>query len=326
MQRSVRLFAAAAIAGATFFNSASAQTSSSYPSKPITTMIGYTAGGLTDVMTRTLVERMSQELGQTVIVDNKPGAATSIASASVAQANPDGYTLLMGTTSLAINPALQPKLEPRDPITSLEPVGTAYFTPFTLLVRSDLPVNSLEEFVDYARQNAGKLSVASSGVGAVNHLLLELFKKEADVDLMHVPYKGASQALIDLRGGRIDATFATPLDAVPVAQTGDGRILAVTSAQPIDLLPDVPTVASTYPGVVGVFWQGLFAPAGTPVEVRDRLAAALRVATTDAALKESAAGRGVVFMPGGPEELRKQLADETVMWGQIIRDAQIQAQ
>jgi tripartite-type tricarboxylate transporter receptor subunit TctC len=296
---------------------------SDYPSRPTTMVIGYAAGGLTDTMTRLLAERMARELGQQIVVENRAGAATSIASAQVAQAKPDGYTLLMGTTSLAINPALQPTLAPRDPQRELLPIGLAYQSPFALLVRSSLGVQNLAEFIAHAKANPDRLSVASSGIGSVNHLLLELFNRGAGVKLTHVPYKGAAPAIVDLRGGRIDATFATPLDAVPVTKDGAGRILAVTSAERLALLPDVPTVAQTLRGFNGVFWQGLFAPAGTPEPVQRRLTAALRAATDDAELRAKVAERGVTLNTGGPDVLRKLLADESELWGKLIRDANI---
>ena len=317
MQR--RTFVSALIATA----AAGTNAQETYPNRPVTVLIGYTAGGLTDVMTRTLCERMGRELGQNMLVDNKAGAATSIASAAVAQARPDGYTLLMGTTTLAINPTLQPNLAPKQPAVELVPVGTAYYTPFALLVRKDLPAQTLAEFVAYAKANPGKVTVASSGVGSVNHLLLEMFSRRAGVKMVHVPYKGATPALIDLRGGRVDATFATPLDAMPVARDGGGRLLAVTSAEPLPLSADTPTVAQSFPGFNGVFWQGLFAPKGTPDAIVRRLSDALRVATTDPELRRRSAERGVTLQPGGADDLRRQLVAESDTWGRIIREADI---
>jgi len=286
-------------------------------------LIGYTAGGLTDVMTRTLAERMGRDLGQSILVDNKAGAATSIASSLAAQARPDGYTLLMGTTSLAINPALQPNLPPKSPETELVAIGTAYYTPFALLVRKDLLAKNLAQFIAHAKANPGKLTVASSGIGSVNHLLLELFNRQAGVQLIHVPYKGATQALVDLRAGRIDATFATPQDAIPLMTDGSGRILAITSSEVLALLPNIPTVAQTLPGFNGVFWQGLFAPKGTPEAVVQRISDALRAATTDPELRKKVSERGVTLQTGGPEDLRRQLMNESAMWGRTVREANI---
>ncbi|PLC53982.1 transporter [Pollutimonas nitritireducens] len=295
----------------------------SYPSRTITTVSGYAVGGLSDTMTRLINEKISAELGQSVVIEVKPGAATSIASVHVIRAKPDGYTMLMGTSSLVINPILQPNLEPREPLKVLEPVGTAYFTPFALLVRDGLPVSSLEQFVEYAKENPAKLTVGISGIGAVNHLLLELFKREANINVVQVAYKGASPTLVDLQGGHIDATFATPADAAAVVSSGKGRILAVTSENPLDMLPGVPALAETYPGVVGVFWQGVFAPKGTDPAVLRRFGDALYKATTDPELRAAVAQRGVVLQPGNAEALRTLLHTETERWGRIIRDGQI---
>lgn len=294
-----------------------------YPSRTISMVVGYAAGGLTDVMSRTIADRMRHELGQAIIVENKTGAATSIASTHVSRARPDGYTLLMGTSTLAINPALQPNLTPRDPKRDLVPIGTGYHTPFLLLVSSTVPARSLAEFIAYAKANPDRVNVGSSGVGAVNHLLLEMFNRRAGVKMVHVPYRGAAPTLMDLREGRIQATFATPMDAVPVARENKGRILAVTSASRIPLLPDTPAVAETFPGFNGVFWQALFAPAGTPEPVVKRLAAALRAATEDKELRARVGERGVVMTAGGPDDLRRLLETETDAWGKLIRDAEI---
>lgn len=320
MQRRTLLAGGLALVLAKPFGAARAAT---YPDRPISMVIGYTAGGLTDVMSRLIADRMAAELGQNVIVENRPGAAASIAAAKVMEAPPDGYTLLLGTASLAINPTLQPRLTPRAPPKDLLPIGTAYFSPFVLLVRDDFPATNLKEFIAYAKSHPGEINVASSGNGAVNHLLLEMFNRRAQVELTHIPYKGASQALVDLRGGRIAATFATPTDALPVMRAGAGRILAVTSAERIALLPEVPAIAETLPGFHGVFWQALFAPVGTPPAITDKLAAALRASTEDAALRAQVQERGITLQSGGPEQLRKQLTDETQMWRQLITDAGI---
>lgn len=304
----------------------SAYAQSEYPIRPIRVIVGYAAGGLTDVMTRLLGERMSRELGQPIVVENKVGAAASLAATFVAQSPPDGYTVLMGTTTLAINPALQPSLMPRNPIAELDPIGLAYETPFVLLTGKNVPAQSFKEFLAYAKERPGQLNVASSGNGAVNHLILEMVSRRAGVQLMHIPYKGAAPAIVDILAGRLDATFATPLDAVPVSEQGAGRILAVTSSKPVSLLPNVPPVADTLPGVQGVFWQALFVPKGTPEPIIAKLANALRVATEDAELRSKVAERGVTMLTGGPDELRAFLKSETDDWGKLIREAGIKVE
>ena len=299
---------------------------SEYPTRPIRVIVGYAAGGFTDVMTRMLGERMSRELGQPIVVENKVGAAASLAATFVVQSPPDGYTVLMGTTSLAINPSLQPSLTPRNPMAELDPIGLAYETPFVLLTSKNIPARSFAEFLAYAKEKPGQLNVASSGNGAVNHLILEMVSRRAGVQLMHIPYKGAAPAIIDILAGRLDATFATPLDAVPVSEQGAGQILAVTSNKRVALLPNVPPVAETLPGVQGVFWQALFVPKGTPEPIITKLANALRIATEDAQLRSKVAERGVTMMTGGPEELRAFLKSETDDWGKLIREAGIKVE
>lgn len=304
-----------------FFNASSnvALADSVYPNRPIRVVVGYAAGGLTDVMTRMVAERMSRELGQAIVVENKPGAAATIAATSVAQAQPDGYTVLMATTTLAINPTLQPSLSPKNPMVELAPVGLVYESPFVLLVSKKVPVSSLAEFITYAKARPGLMNVAISGNGAVNHLILEMFNRQAGVKLTAIPYKGASPAIVDIHGGRLDATFATLLDAIPATENGAAKILAVTSRERIPALPEAPPIADTLPGFRGVLWQGLFAPAGTPEPIIARLASALRVATQDDALRAKVSERGVTLLTGGPSELGALLKSETEVWGSLIR-------
>jgi tripartite-type tricarboxylate transporter receptor subunit TctC len=320
------LCAIAVLAAVSVLGTSQAEAQSDYPSRPVRLVVGYAAGGLTDVMSRMLGERMSRELGQPVIVENKPGAGTALASTAVAQAAPDGYTLLMGTTSLAINPALQPTLTPKNPLAELQPIGIAYESPFVLLVGKAIPAQNLAEFVAYAKSRPGQLNVGSSGNGAVNHLILEMFNRQAGVQLTHVPYKGAAPAILDIHAGRLDATFATPLDAIPATAEGNARILAVTSSEPIDLLPDAPPIARTLPGFRGVFWQGLFVPVGTPEAISRKLEAALRAATEDPALRAKIAERGVTMLTGDASVMRSVLKAETDVWGDLIRAANLKVE
>lgn len=319
-----RLFLAAGIGLPALVQAAAAQ--DGYPARPIKIVIGYSPGGLSDTMTRLIAEHMSRDLGQAVVVENRVGAATSIASAFVARSAPDGYTLLMGTTSLAINPALQPNLQPRDPQTELRPLGMAYDSPFVLIVRATLPVRSLDEFVAYARANPGALEMGSSGTGAVNHLLIEMLSRKAGISVVPIPYTGAAPTMIDLRGGRIAATFATPIDAVPLIQDGTAFAIAVSSPNRVSILPDTPAAAEKVPGVYGTFWQGLFAPAGTPDAVAQVLTAALERAARDPEIAKRAAERGVVMQPGNASVLRERLATDTAQWGDLIRAANIKPQ
>lgn len=296
-----------------------------FPNRSIVIVSGYAPGGMTDLTTRSIAERMQRELGQSVVVDVKTGGATAIASTYVAQARPDGHTLLMGATSLAINPALQPSLTPKDPMRELTPIGMGYRSPFVLHVHPSLPARTLAEFVTYAKANPGKINFGSSGTGAVNHLCIALLAKAAGIDVVHVPYRGGAPALLDLREGRIDAMFQAAFETLPVLREGVTRAIAVSSAQRLSLLPDVPAIAETYPGFDAVYWQGLFGPAGLPEPVVRRLGAALRAATEDTVLRAKLAEQGVMLQTGDDAYLRDLLASETRNWGDIIREGNIRA-
>jgi tripartite-type tricarboxylate transporter receptor subunit TctC len=297
-----------------------------WPSRPISVLSGYAPGGVTDTASRAVSERMARELGQPMVVENKVGAATAVASTAVAQAKPDGYTLLMGTTTLAINPALQPSLTPKEPLKVLAPIGPVFTHAFVLHVHPDLPVHSVAELIAWAKANPGKLNFGSSGTGAVNHLALALLAQRAGIEVTHVPYRGGSPALLDLRTGRIQAMFQAVLEALPTLREGATRGLAVSTLQRDPTVPDLPPVADTVPGFEAVFWQGLFAPADTPQPIVDRLSEALRTSNADPALIARMAESGVVLQRGGPADLRGLVERETVQWGTLIRDAGIRAE
>ncbi|HYF07313.1 MAG TPA: tripartite tricarboxylate transporter substrate binding protein [Acetobacteraceae bacterium] len=294
-----------------------------FPARTITVLNGYPPGGVTDTASRVVAQRMERELGQSLVVENRPGGATSLASTQVAQARPDGYTLLMGTSTLAINPALQPSLTPREPMRELAPIGMVFRTAFVLHVHPSLPVNSVAELVAHARANPGRVNFGSSGTGAVNHLCLEMFRQQARIDVTHVPYRGGAPALLDLQAGRIQAMFAAVLEALPSVRDGRTRGLGISSLNRVSVLPDLPPVAETLPGYEGVFWQGLFAPAGTPAPVIARLATALGAATSDPALIARMAEQGVEIVNGDATVLRRTLEEDTVRWGRVVREGNI---
>jgi len=297
-----------------------------YPNRAISVVSGYAPGGVTDVVSRAVAARMAQELGATMVVENRVGAATAVGNTHVAQARPDGYTLLMGTSTLAINPALQPNLTPRDPARELAPVGMVFRSPFVLHVHPSLPIHNMAEFLAYARANPGRLNIGSSGTGAVNHLSQALLVARTGVELVHVPFRGGAPGLLELRAGRIQGMFNATQEAQPVVREGATRALGVTSLTRVPTLPDVPPIADTVPGYEAMFWQGLFAPAGTPAPIIARLEAALRVATTDPALVSRMAEQGVEMVSGGADELRVLLARELVSWAEVIRGQNIRAE
>ena len=294
-----------------------------WPSRAVTIVEGYPPGGVTDLASRAVAERMARELAVPVVVDNRPGAATSVAATYVARARPDGYTLVMGTTTLAINQTLQPTLTPRDPGRELDPIGMVFRTPFILHVHPSIPVRSTAELIDYAKANPGKVLFASPGTGAVSHLCLELFKARAGIDIVHVPYRGGAPAALDLRQGRVHAMFQAPQEAAPTLREGATRGLSVTAPTRLADYPALPPINETIPGFEVFFWQGLFAPAGTPAAVIERAGAALRAATDDAANRARLAEQGVELVSGDAEMLRQTLAADTARWGNVIREAGI---
>ncbi len=294
-----------------------------YPTRAIAVASGYAAGGVTDIVSRAVSARMERELGQPMVVENRVGAATAVANTHVAQARPDGYTLLMGTSTLAINPALQPNLTPREPMRALDPIGMVFRSAFVLHVNPALPVRNMAEFLAYCRAHPGRVNFGSSGTGAVNHLSQALLAARANLDVVHVPFRGGAPALIELRAGRIQAMFSAVQEALPATREGATRAIGISSATRNALLPDVPPVGDAVPGFETVFWQGLFAPTGTPAPIIARLGTALRAATTDAALIARMAEQGVDIVTGDATALRDTLARETVMWGDLIRTANI---
>jgi tripartite-type tricarboxylate transporter receptor subunit TctC len=295
------------------------------PEKPITVLLPYAPGGVTDTVSRAVCEAVARDLGRPVVMENRPGAGTAVANAAVARAAPDGHTLLMSTTSLAINPALQPNLEPKEPLKALTPIGMVFRTGFVLHCNRDLPVTDLASFIAYAKARQGQLSYGSSGVGAVNHLGFELFKKMAGLDITHIPYRGGVPALADMLGGRIAAMFSATFEAGEPVKAGRTRGLAFSMANPTPVLPDLPTVAKTIPGFDVPFWEAMFAPAGTPPHVIARLTRALQAATSDANLvaRFAATGTNVAFEDAAA--VRRQFELDLARWGAIIREQGITA-
>jgi tripartite-type tricarboxylate transporter receptor subunit TctC len=312
-------------AAATLLAPAIARADARWPERPVTLVNPYAPGGSTDFSTRLIAARMEQALGQSIVVEPRPGAGTAVANAHVAAQRPDGYTLLMGTTSMAVLPALQPASQPRDPAAAFTPCGTGPRSPFVLHVHPDLPVRSTAELIAHAKANPGRISWGSSGTGAINHMSFELFRVRAGIDAVHVPYRGGAPALLDLQAGRIQAMFASTQEAAPSIGAGKTRGIAVTAAQRIARLPDLPTVAETLPGFETVFWQGVFGPAGLPAGIVARIEAACIAATGDATVIERLAGAGIEAWPGNAETLRTTLARDLETWTGIVRAANIQA-
>lgn len=299
-----------------------ARAQDAFPSRPITIVNAYAAGGQTDIATRLTADRLTAAIGQRVVVENRVGGATSIASTAVMQARPDGYTLLAGTSSLAINPTLQPRLTPRDPQAELAPVGMVYRGAFVFHIYPGHPARTLSEFIAYAKAHPGELNYGGV-VGTVVHLAMEMLCQRAGIQMTAVPNRGGVEGLLDLQAGRIHCNFQSPVEAMPSLQEGRTRALAISSRQRLANLPDVPTVAETLPGFEAVLWMALFAPAGTPEPVVNRVAAALNTVTGDRDYQARMAQIGLAAETGGPADVRALLAADTANWRKVITEAGI---
>jgi tripartite-type tricarboxylate transporter receptor subunit TctC len=291
-----------------------------YPERPITLVVPFPAGGSTDLVARVVAERMGKELGQSIIVENRGGAGGNIGSAAVAKADPDGYTILMGTVAThALNPALYRKM-PYDAVADFAPVALLVVVPNVLVVNPDFPAKNVQELIALLKEKPGEYSYASSGNGTPLHLSGELFKSMAGVDMVHIPYKGAGPALIDVMGGHVPIMFDNLPSSTEHIRAGKMRGLAVTTAERAPSMPDLPTIAeSGLPGYETYTWNALFAPAGTPKDVIDRLNAAANAAVADPDVQAKLKDVGAVPKGSTPEELASHVQAELAKWAPVVK-------
>lgn len=292
-----------------------------YPNQPIRIVVGYAAGGTTDILARSLGEQMGKILGQTIIVDNKPGAASNIGAAYVAQSKPDGYILYMATVaSHGINPALYKGKLTFDPIKDFAPVSLVASIPLALVTSVKLPVKSLTEFVDYARKNPGKLNYASSGNGSPGHLAAAMFNEAMKIDVVHIPFKGGALANTSVIAGDTQLTFATLPGVLPHVQAGKLNVLAVTTATRSKEIPETPTIAEAakLPDYEINTWNALLAPKGTPPAIVERLNAAIAQAMKSPDLIQRFEREGATPVTSTPEQLNTFIAAEIVKWGKVV--------
>ena len=307
---------------ATILLSAGPLLADDYPTHNVNIIVPFTPAGATDILGRMSALALEQRLGKSFVVENRPGAGQQIGVNAVAKAEPDGYTLLVSTSSaMAINPTLYKKIA-YDPVKDFQPIVMLAHLPFILLVNNDLPVKNLAEFIAYAKNNPGKLSFGSGGVGASHHLYGELFKSLTGVQMTHVPYKGTAPALNDLIAGHIQVLFADAPPALPQIQGGKVRALGVTTGKRIPAAPDVPPIGETVAGFDSAPWQMLAAPAATPAPIIARLHKEMvgYIASADGHKKLLDMGL-VPGEPTPPAELAKFVAREVVAWGEIVRKA-----
>jgi tripartite-type tricarboxylate transporter receptor subunit TctC len=318
-------WASALLFALVFLASAGVRAQAGYPSRPVRIVVPSPPSGGTDIIGRVLAQHFSKALGQQFVVENRAGAGNMIGIEAVARAAPDGYTLLMVPSTLALNSVLYKKV-PYDPIRDFAPVTLAATAPNILIVNTALPAKSLAELIALAKQKPGALSYGTPGVGTSPHMAMELLKSMAGIDVQHVPYKGTAPALTDVMSGQIAAMFANALTARPQIDSGRVRALAVSGPKRIEALPGVPPVAETVPGYEAMQWYGLVAPAGTPPAIIARLNAEALKALRSGEMKERLALDGAEPVGSTPAEFGALIRSELEKWSRVARSANIEPQ
>jgi tripartite-type tricarboxylate transporter receptor subunit TctC len=293
-----------------------------YPSRPVHIIVPYAAAGPNDIVARVVSQWLSERLAQPFVIENRPGAGTNIGTEMVVHAPPDGYTVLVVSSSHAINATLYDKLN-FSFVRDIAPVASIMRVPNVMLVNPAFPARSVREFIDYGRANPGKLNFASSGIGASNHMSGELFKAMTGLDMTHVPYRSSGPALTDLISGQVQVMFDAMSSSVEHIRAGRLRPLGVTTATKADALPEVPVVAEVVPGYEVSNWFGFGMPRSTPADVVTAFNKAVNEALADPKLKARLAELGGILMPGSPADFGKLIAEETEKWGKVIRSANI---
>ncbi|GMV56282.1 MAG: hypothetical protein AMXMBFR6_20870 [Betaproteobacteria bacterium] len=298
-----------------------------YPSKPIRLLVPYSSGGGTDIMARAAAQKLSESLGQPIVVENRLGAGGNIAAEAVAKAAPDGYTLFFGATGpLAINPTLYAKL-PFDPVKDFAPIGLVGTLPLFLVVPASHPAQSVKDFIAFSKARPGQLNYASAGVGGTTHLAMELFKATAGLDIVHVPYKGTTAGMADMLAGNIQVMFDGWVGTVPQVRTGKLRYLGVATSKRSSFATELPTVAEQgFPGFEASVWYGLLAPAGTPRDIVNKLSVELAKVMALPELRERFASLGMEPLTGTPEQFANFMRTETVKWAKVVRDSGAKAE
>jgi tripartite-type tricarboxylate transporter receptor subunit TctC len=295
-----------------------------YPTKPVRLVVGFAAGGGSDINARVMGQWLSERLGQQFVIENRPGAGTNIATEAVVKSPPDGYTLLMVTPANAINATLYDKLNfvfLRD----IVPVAGMIRVPNVMEVNPSVPANTVAEFIAYAKANPGKINFASGGIGSAAHISGELLKMIAGVNMLHVPYRGGASALTDLMGGQVQMMFDPVPTSIEYIKARKVRALAVSTATRSEALPDIPTLGDFLPGFEASNWYGVGAPKNTPVEIVEKLNKEMNAALADPEMKVRLADLGGTVIPGSPAQFAKLIADETEKWAKVIKFAGLKA-
>jgi tripartite-type tricarboxylate transporter receptor subunit TctC len=295
-----------------------------YPTRPVRIIVGFAAGGAPDIHARLIGQGLSERLGQQFVVENRPGAASNLATEAVVRAPPDGYTLLQFGPSSAINATLYKRLN-FNFTHDIEPVASIVRIPMVMLVNPSLPAKTVPEFIAYAKANPGKVSMASTGVGSTTHMTGEMFKIIADIELVHVPYRGGTAVVADLIGGQVQVLFVGT-ETIEHIRSGKLRAIAVTTTTRLDLLPDIPTLGEFLPGFEASVWFGIGAPRNTPPDIIEKLNKEINAALAEPKLKARLAELGGTVLAGSPTNFGKLIADETEKWGKVIKSAGIKAE
>ncbi len=300
---------------------ASAQSSAQFPDKPIRLIVAYAPGGATDIVARMLAQELTPIMGQSVIVENRAGGGTLVGTDSIKRASPNGYSLLFGTNAFVITPLLH-NTPTYDPVKDFSPVSQTTIQPLGLLVTPGLNIKTVEQLIDYAKKNPGKLNFASSGNGSAQHLAGESFRIAAGINLVHVPYKGAGPALVDLIAGRVDMMFTSLVGNAENIKEGRLVLVATSGVKRGSATLNVPTVAQTLPGFEAYTWQGVIAPAGTPVAVVEKLNAAIKKVAGNPKFYEKLAAQGMEVQTSSPSEFKARLASDAAKYKELLQRTQ----
>ncbi|HZN27530.1 MAG TPA: tripartite tricarboxylate transporter substrate binding protein [Burkholderiales bacterium] len=318
----MKLFCISAIALTALATTAFSQDATNYPSRPIRVIVPFAPGGGLDISTRLIAQKLTEKWGQNIVVDSRPGAATIVGTEIASKAAPDGYTLLMITTTFAINPGLYPKL-PYDPVKDFTPVTQLNSQPNVVVVTPSFPGKSVKDLMALAKAKPGELTFATPGAGSAPHLSAEMFQRAAGVSMIHVPYKGIPPAVTDVIGGRVTMLFTTTISAAPHIKAGKLRALAITSAKRQSSMPDVPTIGETLPGYRAEAFQGMVAPAGVPQAIVNKVSAEVARIVRLPDVSQRFELDGAEPVGSTPKEFAAFLRAEMQKWNKVIKDAGI---
>jgi tripartite-type tricarboxylate transporter receptor subunit TctC len=319
MTRSIHARAACTAAGLAIMISCAFAQSSDYPTRPVRWVVGFAAGGSSDIVARLMSDWLQERLGQPFLVENRPGAGSNLAAEAVVNAPPDGYTLLSVTSANAINATVNKKSLPFDLIKQIAPVAGTARGPNVMVVHPSIPASTVAEFIAYAKANPGKINMGSAGVGTTSHLAGELFKAMAGVELVHVPYRGSAPALTDLVGGQVQVMFDAMITTLPHIQAGKLRALGVTTATRSPVLASLPAIAESVPGYEAVIWYGVGVPQGTSAEIVGKLNREMNAALAAPKITVKLTELGATPIVGSPEEFGNFVKSEIAKWESVIK-------